>query len=91
MGKPMNLTTMEQEAYDMATLDRIHNDVVFNGEKMTPILFSMLLNMVNIRDEKFAHLLKIEKQFGRDWTQNLKESAEMQRVRVWPLTAGAGD
>ena len=129
---------------------------------MTPILFSMLLNMVNIRDEKFAHLLKIlrlgcnvlnlnspgivtnffqsdqffqqfintnmivdeiwmlrkeypeelpkwkikhrhilkfrskllkflEKQFGRDWTQNLKERAEMQRVRVWPLTAGAGD
>ena len=173
MGKPMNLTTMQQEAYVMATLetakvqagtplDRIHNEIVFNKKKMTPTLFSMLLNMVRIKDDKFAHLLRIlshgcnvlnlnspavvtkffrsdqffqqfmntnmivdeiwllrkeypeklpewkikhknilkfqskllkflEKQFGRDWVQNLKERAEMQRVRVWPLRAGAGD
>ena len=173
MGKTMNLTSMQQEAYVMATLetakvqagtplDRIHNDVVFNGKEITPIFFSMLLNMVKIRDDKYAHILKIlthstnamnlnspglvrkffqsdqffqqflntnmivdeiwmlrkeypeklpewkikhrhilkfrskllkflEKQFGRDWVENLKEKADMQRVRVWPLPAGAGD
>ena len=167
MVKPMNLTTMQQEAYVMATLetakvqagtplDRLHNDVVFNGKKMTPILFSMLLNMVKISDDKFAQMLRIlshgcnvlnlnspvvvtkffksdqffqqfmntnmivdeiwllrkaypeklpewkikhrhilkfrskllnflEKQFGREWIWNLKEKADMQRVRVWPL------
>ena len=173
MVKPMNLTTMQQEAYVMATLetakvqagtplDRIYNDVVFNKKKMTPIFFSMLFNMVKIRDDKYAqilnilchgcnvlhlnspgivnkffqsdqffqqfintnmivdelwllrekypeqltewkikhkHILKfrskllkfVEKQFGRGWAQNLIERAEMQRVRVWPLPAGAGD
>jgi hypothetical protein len=173
MGKPMNLTTMQQEAYVMSTLetakvqagtplDRLHNDVVFNGKKMTPILFSMLLNMVKISDDKFAQMLRIlshgcnvlnlnspvvvtkffksdqffqqfmntnmivdeiwllrkeypeklpewkikhrhilkfrskllkflAEQFGSDWVQNLKERADMQRVRVWPLPAGAGD
>lgn len=70
MGKTMNLTTMQQEAYVMACLetakvqsgsplDRIHNDVVFNGKEITPILFSMMLNMVKIRDEKYAKILKI--------------------------------
>ena len=70
MGKPMNLTTMQQEAYIMSTLetakvqagttlDRIHNDVAFNGKKMTPILFSMVLNMVKIRDDKYAQILNI--------------------------------
>ena len=173
MGKTMDLTSMQQEAYVMATLetakvqsgthlDRIHNDVVFNGKEITPIFFSMMLNMVKIRDDKYAHILKIlthstnamnlnspglvrkffqsdqffqqfintnmivdelwllrekypeqltewkmkhkhilkfrskllkfvEKQFGRGWAQNLIERAEMQRVRVWPLPAGAGD
>jgi hypothetical protein len=173
VGKPKNLTTMQQEAYVMATLetakvqagtplDRIYNDVVFNKKKMTPIIFSMLFNMVKIRDDKFSHIMRIlshgcnvlnlnspgvvtkffqsdqffqqfmdtnmivdelwmlrkeypeklpewkikhrhilkfrskllkflEKQFGRDWVQNFKEIAEMQRVRVWPLAAGAGD
>ena len=28
----------------------------------------------------------LEKEFGRDWTKNLIEMAEEQRVRVWPLT-----
>jgi hypothetical protein len=173
MGKPMNLTTMQQEAYVMSTLetakvqagttlDRIYNDVAFNGKKMTPIFFSMLFNMVKIKDDKYAQILNIlchgfnvlhlnspgivnkffqsdqffqlfmntnmivdeiwllrkeypeknpewkikhrhilkfrskllkflEKQFGCDWVQNLKEKADMQRVRVWPLRAGAGD
>ena len=39
-----------------------------------------------------SKLLKfLEKQFGHDVVQNLKERAEMQRVRVWPLAAGDGD
>ena len=70
MGKTMNLTTMQQEAYVMATLetakvqagtplDRIHNDVVFNGKEIKPIMFFMLFNMVKIRDDKFVHILKI--------------------------------
>ena len=28
----------------------------------------------------------LEKQFGRNWTKNLVERAEEQRVRFWPLT-----
>ena len=70
MGKAMNLTSMQQEAYVMACLetakiqtgsplDRIHSDVVFNGKEITPIFFSMLLNMVKIRDDKYAQILKI--------------------------------
>ena len=70
MGEKMNLTSMQQEAYVMATLetakiragtllDRIHNEIVFNKKAMTPILFSMLFNMVKIRDDNFAHILKI--------------------------------
>ena len=103
---------------------------------MTPILFCMLLNMVKIRDDKFAHILTdhifqqfintnmivdelwmlrkeyperlqewkmkhrqifmfrskllkfLEKSFGRGWSQNLIERAEMQRVRIWPLSVG---
>ena len=70
IGKPMNLTDMQQEAYVMAMLetakvqagtplDRMYNDMAFNGKIMSPIMFSMLLNMVKIRDEKFAQILKI--------------------------------
>ena len=53
MGKAMNLTTMQQEAYVMACLetakiqtgsplDRIHSDVGFNGKEITPIFYSWL-------------------------------------------------
>ena len=70
MGKAMNLTTMQQEAYVMACLetakiqtgsplDRIHSDVVFNGKEITPTFFSKLLNMLEIRDEKYEQILKI--------------------------------
>jgi len=70
VGKTMGLTSMQQEAYIMATLetakvqagtplDRIHNDVVFNGKEITPIFFSMLLNMVRIKDDTYARILKI--------------------------------
>ena len=70
MGQAMNLNTMQQEAYIMATLetskvqtdsslDRIYNDVVFNGKEITPTFFSMLLNMVRIKNDKFAQIVKI--------------------------------
>ena len=142
-------------------LDRIHNDVVFNGKEINPTFFSMLLNLVKIKDEKFSQLMKIlthscslmqqnppgvirnffqsegffkqfihinmiideiwmlrkeypvklvewkqkhkqifqfrskllsflEKIFSRQWAQNLKEKAEMQRIRLWPLGAADG-
>ena len=40
-------------------LQKIHNDVVCYGKAITPMFFSMLLTMVQIRDHKFGHLLNI--------------------------------
>ena len=70
MGKKMNLTSMQKEAYVMATLetgkvrdgtllDKIHSEIVFNKKRMSPLLFIMLHNLLKIRDDKFAQILKI--------------------------------
>ena len=66
----MNLTLLQHEAYLMAFFEsmrkptispfnKIHNDVVLNGEEIFPSYFSMLLAMIQIRDDKFDRILKI--------------------------------
>ena len=66
----MNLTPLQHEAYLMAffesmnkppvsPMNKIHNDVVMNGKEISPSFFSMLLAMIQIRDDKFDRILKI--------------------------------
>jgi hypothetical protein len=66
----MNLTPLQHEAYLMAffesmkktiisPLNKIHNDVILKGQEISPSFFSMLLAMIQIRDDKFERILKI--------------------------------
>ena len=69
-GKNMNFTPLQHEAYLMAFLESLHNpsisplnkihyDVVVNGKEVSPNFFSMLLTMLQIRDDKFGQILNI--------------------------------
>ena len=69
IGKTLKLTTMQQEAYILATLetatfntvsplDGIEDDV-FNGKEISPTFFSTLLVMVNIKNHSFPQLVRI--------------------------------
>jgi len=68
-GKQLKLNPIEQEAYIMATLgkatfkcfpplDTIELDVI-NGKEISLTFFSKLLNMVNIKNHSFPHLLRV--------------------------------
>ena len=70
IGKNLELNLLQQEAFLLATLetirlntgtplDKIHHDVLFNGQVISPAFFSILLIMLNIRDIKFDLLVKI--------------------------------
>ena len=70
IGKNLELNLLQQEAFLLATLetirlntgtslDKIHHDVLFNGQVISPSFFSILLIMLNIRDDKFDLLVKI--------------------------------
>ena len=72
IGKSINLTLMQQEAYMMAVLhnakiqagsplDRIHSDAVFHGRVITPTFFSILVTM--LQHIQGRHLLQIVKQY----------------------------
>ena len=43
----------------ISPLNKIHNDVVIKGQKISLSFFSMLFAMIPIRDEKFDRTLKI--------------------------------
>eukprot|EP00092_Neocalanus_flemingeri_P006389 GFUD01006878.1.p1 GENE.GFUD01006878.1~~GFUD01006878.1.p1 ORF type:complete len:277 (-),score=69.63 GFUD01006878.1:111-941(-) len=166
-GMNINMTSMQMDAYIMAILerkkvqsgsplDRLQHDVVFNGKKISPILFSLLLSKVQSKDDEFSQVMKIlsksvttlemfpanlirehfqserffqqflqvcrfidelrkehpeqvqerklknrmicifrskllkflDKQFGRNWAQNLIMKAEAQKARGLPLEDG---
>jgi len=69
-GCKMGMSILQQEAYLMATLetsrlspgsplDRLHHDVVFRDKIITPEFFSRLLNMLDIKHQKFERLVRV--------------------------------
>ena len=70
MEGELKMTPLQHESYLMATLaklkvqsgsplDRLENDVLFNGLVITPTFFTMLFNLVKIQDQQLHQILKI--------------------------------
>ena len=51
-------STQTQESFSDTPLDRIYMELK-NGQEMSPLMFSTLLNLVKIRDNNYSQILKI--------------------------------
>ena len=69
IGKALNFSPLQHKAYLMAnlemlrasqgsSLDNIEQEVLFHDAVITPTFFSMMFDMVKVKDDKFSKILK---------------------------------